>query len=78
MAMFTYNLINRISIERKVKVSDIVVNWDNCPTHHSQITRSFLSSLKINLIFSGPYSFSAQPCEYWNAMFKSVDLNPLN
>jgi len=33
-------------------------------------------SLRIPIIFSGPHSYDAAPCELFFSYFKSVDLNP--
>jgi hypothetical protein len=32
--------------------------------------------LKIPILFSGPHSYSAAPCELWFAAFKAGDINP--
>ena len=49
---------------------------DNAPYHKSKSTLKILEELKIPIIFTGPHSYDAAPCELWFAAFKAADINP--
>ena len=49
---------------------------DNAPYHKSAAVLKLFRDLKIPIIFSGPHSYSAAPCELWFGAFKRADINP--
>ena len=49
---------------------------DNASYHKSDQTRAAIKKLGIRVIFSGPYAYTAAPCEMWFAKVKFGDLNP--
>ena len=48
---------------------------DNAPYHTSEKTRTVTKALKMRVIYSGPYSYSAAPIELLFAGLKFGELN---
>ena len=55
---------------------DTVILWDNAPYHQSADTMEVLIKLGLQVIFSGPYSYSAAPIETLFSHLKIGELNP--
>ena len=55
---------------------DTVLIWDNASYHTAGRTKSLLETLKIPLLFLGPYSYDMAPAELLFAKLKSSDLHP--
>ena len=49
---------------------------DNAPYHTSSSTMKILEELEIPMIFTGPHSYDASPCELAFGHFKKADINP--
>ena len=56
--------------------NDTILILDNAPYHNSESTMKLFESLRIPVLFTGPHSYDAAPCELFFALFKSVDFNP--
>jgi transposase len=50
---------------------------DNAAYHRSKFMRDKLATLKVPLMFMGPYQFKMAPIELFFSYIKSKDLNPL-
>ena len=51
---------------------------DNATYHTSDETREALAKLEFQVIYTGPYSYDAAPCELAFAALKTGDINPFN
>ena len=76
MEIFFRQLATTLDKERKDWRKDTIIMLDNAPYHTSKSTMSLLRTLKIPVLFTGPHSYSAAPCELMFAQFKSRDINP--
>ncbi len=56
--------------------NDTIILLDNAPYHCSSQMLQLMELLRIPIIFTGPHSYDAAPCELFFALFKSVDFNP--
>ena len=74
--IFLHSLVKKLDKEREAWRTDTVLLWDNAPYHTSSSTLKVLKDLKIPILFTGPYSYDASPCELWFAHFKRQDVNP--
>jgi transposase len=52
-----------------------VILWDNATYHTSAETMSVVSRLGLQVLYSGPYSYSAAPVETLFSALKSRELN---
>ena len=55
---------------------DTVFLWDNAPYHKSAETKDTIAKLGVEVIYTGPYSYSAAPVELLFAALKFGELNP--
>ena len=76
MDIFFRYLDQRLEKERKNWKKNTIVILDNAPYHNSSMTLKTFESLKLPIMFTGPHSYDASPCELFFAQFKSVDINP--
>ena len=76
MELFFRQLVLKLDKDRKGWREDTIVLLDNASYHKSSHAMKLYEHLRIPLIFSGPHSYDAAPCELFFAQFKSVDLNP--
>ena len=76
MDMFFRHLVIKLDKERKNWREDTVIILDNAPYHTSESSLKTYESLNIPILFTGPNSYDAAPCELLFAQFKSVDINP--
>ena len=44
--------------------------------HTSKSTLQLFENLQLPVLFTGPHSYDAAPCELWFAAFKNADINP--
>lgn len=77
MILFFYRLAEALDLEVPGWRDDTVLLLDNAPYHTSEETKDALHRLGFTLIYSGPYSYSAAPCELLFAALKTGNLNPL-
>ena len=76
MDAFFRHLVAKLDKERKNWRKDTILIIDNAPYHTSSETLATLESLNIPVMFTGPHSYDACPCELFFSQFKSVDINP--
>ena len=76
MDIFFKQLILKLDKERINWRSDTVILIDNAPYHNSAQTLQMFEDFNIPIMFTGPHSYDAAPCELWFARFKAVDINP--
>ena len=66
----------KLEKERPNWREDTVVMLDNATYHRSAATLKVLEALRVPLLFTGPHSYTAAPCELLFAGYKSADTNP--
>ena len=76
MEIFFRQLVKRLDGERDGWRKDTVIILDNARYHTSKTTLKLFESLNLPILFSGPHSYDAAPCELLFAAFKSKDINP--
>jgi len=76
MECFFRQLVLKLNKDRIDWRDNTIVLLDNASYHRSSNALKLYESLRIPIMFSGPHSYDAAPCELYFAQFKSVDLNP--
>ena len=76
MEIYFQDLVRKLDKERNNWRLDTIILLDNAPYHTSPSTINVLKELQIPVMFTGPHSFDAVPCELMFARFKSGDINP--
>ena len=76
MEIYLHQLVKTLDEERAGWRNNTVLMWDNAPYHSNPSTLGVLEKLKIPVIFTGPHSYEASPCELFFAHFKKADINP--
>ncbi len=76
MTLFFHYLAQQLDNDDADWRDNTVLLLDNPPYHCSSETRATLHKLGFTTIYSGPYSYSAAPCELAFAALKSGRLNP--
>ena len=76
MDIFFRALVKQLDRERKGWRRDTVLILDGAPYHNSKPTMKLLEALEIHVLYTGPHSYAAVPCELWFSSFKSCDVNP--
>ena len=76
MELFFRQLVKKLDRERAGWRQDTVILLDNAPYHKSKATMTLFAALDLPVMFTGPHSYAAAPCELWFAAFKSKDANP--
>ena len=76
MKMYLTRLAEALDIDRPAWRSDTVILLDGANYHVNEEIISHLSYLQMPVIFTGPRSYDACPCELLFAHLKNVDLNP--
>lgn len=76
MDIFFRYLDQKLEKERKGWKKNTVVIIDNAPYHTSEATLKSFENMKLPIMFTGPHSYDASPCELFFTQFKSVDINP--
>ena len=74
--MFFRELVSTLNSENRYWRHTTVILLDNAPYHASNYTLGVFKELSIPVMFLGPYSYDAAPCELFYAWFKSDDINP--
>ncbi len=77
MALFLHYLVQQLDKEDTDWRENTVLLLDNAAYHVSSETKTALQRLGFTTMFSGPYSYSAAPCELVFAALKAGQLNPL-
>ena len=76
MRVFFIDLVRTLDKERPNWRNTTIVLIDNAPYHSAKASLKLFEQLKIPVMFLGPHSYDAAPCELFFAKFKSVDINP--
>ena len=76
MAAFFLALAKRLDRERDGWREDTVVLLDNARYHSCKATLRVFEEQQIPVLFTGPHSYNAAPCELLFAAFKNADINP--
>ena len=76
MEIFFRQLVLKLDAERKGWRKDTVILLDNAPYHTCTTTMNLFEGLEIPILFTGPHSYDAAPCELLFAQFKAADINP--
>ena len=76
MEIYFRQLVLTLDRERPGWRKDTIVLLDNARYHTSKSTMQLLKSLEVPVLFTGPHSYAAAPCELWFGAFKSKDINP--
>lgn len=75
IALFLKHLTDALDVDSPGWCDETVFLWDNAPYHSSSETIKIVNKLGIQVIFSGPYSYSAAPIE---TLFSGLKLGELN
>ena len=76
MKMYLTHLSMQLDRDRPDWRDDTVFLLDGANYHINDEIIGHLSQLKMQVIFTGPRSYDASPCELLFAHLKAVDLNP--
>ena len=76
MKMYLTQLAGQLDLDRPDWRSNTVILLDGAKYHINDEVIGHLSRLKMPVIFTGPRSYDACPCELLFAHLKKVDLNP--
>ena len=74
--LFLSQLAEALDLERPNWREDTVILLDGARYHTCQSTRDHMRRLSMPVMFSGPRSYDAAPCELFFASLKNGDLNP--
>ena len=73
--VFLRHLIQKLDQQYPGWQDNTIILWDNAPYHTSAETMSYLRRQGIQVVYSGPYSYSAAPIE---TLFGHLKLGELN
>ena len=76
MEIFFHSLVRVLDKERPGWREDTVIMLDNARYHTAVATLRVFRDLRIPVMFTGPHSYDACPCELFFAAFKREDINP--
>ena len=76
MEIFFHSLVRTLNKERPDWREDTVIQIDNAKYHTAVTTQRVFQDLRIPIMFTGPHSYDACPCELFFAAFKREDINP--
>ena len=76
MALFLHSLKAELDQESPGWEEETVIQWDNAPYHVSAEVKNVVQALRLKIIHSGPYSYSAAAIETLFAHLKIGELNP--
>ena len=74
--LFFQNLIKKLSDEKWNWRNSTYILLDNASYHRSSAALAMFKRFQIPVIFTGPHSYDAAPCELLFAAFKSADVIP--
>ena len=78
MLVFLTHLVNVLDEESERWRSNTIILLDGARYHTGKDIREYMRRLNLNVIWSGPYSFSAAPIETVFATLKFGELNTKN
>ena len=73
---FITRLLGKLHAENPRYREDLVLLLDNAGYHKEVEVREQLRMQGINVVYTGPYSWSMAPCEFLFSRLKAADLNP--
>ena len=76
MEIFIHKLVKVLDRENPNWRAETVWLLDNAPYHTTISVRNVFQALRIPVLFTGPHSYDAAPCELFFAHFKRDDINP--
>ena len=76
MEIFFHKLVKVLDGESGGWRSRTVILLDNAPYHTTVSVRNVFEELSIPVLYTGPHSYDAAPCELFFAHFKAADINP--
>jgi hypothetical protein len=76
MDIYFRQLVLQLDRARPRWRENTVILMDNARYHWSKTTTKTLKALGVPVMYTGPHSYAASPCELWFAAFKSRDINP--
>ena len=76
MMVFLLHLVEQLDLERPSWRDDTVLLLDGARYHTGSRVREFLRKLELQVIWSGPYSYSTAPIERVFGLLKFGELNP--
>lgn len=76
MKLYLSKLAMQLDFDRPGWRNDTVFLMDGASYHIGEEVQEHLSTLKIPIIYTGPYSYSAAPCELFFSQLKNTELNP--
>ena len=74
--MFVYWLIKQLDQETPGWRANTVFLMDGAAYHRSEKARKYFASLKLEVIYTGPYAYTSSPVEKLFEAMKRGDLNP--
>ena len=75
MMVFLNHLTKAFDNETPDWRDNTVLIWDNASYHRSQETKAIVKKMGLQIIFSGPYGYSASPIEL---LFGSLKVGEIN
>ena len=78
MLTFLCHLVKQLDLERPSWREDTVILLDGARYHTGSVIREYMRKLELDIIWSGPYSYSTAPIELLFGALKFGDINPEN
>jgi len=76
MMIFLIHLVNQLDEERSGWRDDTIILLDGARYHTGSLVREYMRKLELQVIWSGPYSYSTAPIEMVFGALKFGELNP--
>ena len=76
MKMYLLHLFKMLDVQNKYWRKSTVIMLDNATYHKCQSVLQIFEDNNVAVLFTGPHSFDASPCELYFAAFKAADINP--
>jgi hypothetical protein len=76
MLIFLIHLVNQLDLERPSWKEETILLLDGAKYHTGSRVREYLRKLELQVIWSGPFSYSTAPIEMVFGILKFGELNP--
>ena len=76
MLIFLIHLVEQLDAERPSWREDTALLLDGARYHTGSKVREYMRKLELEVIWSGPYSYSSAPIEHVFAILKLGEINP--
>ena len=76
MKMYLLHLFKILDDQNKNWRRNTVIMLDNATYHKCQSVFEIFENNNVAVLFTGPHSYDASPCELYFATFKAADINP--